>query len=51
MFRFSNPYAIEAVELLRSKGLKAIQLKDGVAEWHIAGLPIESEGVENKKYG
>ncbi len=39
-----GPYcvlALEAVELLRSKGYRAVRFEDGVAEWRAAGLPIE----------
>lgn len=39
-----GPYcvlAIEAVELLLSRGYRAVRLEDGVAEWRAAGLPIE----------
>ena len=39
-----GPYcvlALEAVELLRSKGYRAVRLEDGVAEWRAAGLPVE----------
>jgi rhodanese-related sulfurtransferase/DNA-binding transcriptional ArsR family regulator len=39
-----GPYcvlALEAVELLRAKGYRAVRLEDGVAEWRAAGLPIE----------
>lgn len=33
--------AKDAVELLRRRGLRAIHLTDGVAEWRARGLPIE----------
>jgi rhodanese-related sulfurtransferase len=39
-----GPYcvlALEAVELLRSEGYRAVRLEDGVGEWKAAGLPIE----------
>jgi rhodanese-related sulfurtransferase/DNA-binding transcriptional ArsR family regulator len=32
----------EAVQLLRKRGLKARRLQDGMPEWRIAGLPIET---------
>lgn len=38
-----GPYcflAKEAVELLRSKGFKAIQLKDSIHDWSAQGLPL-----------
>ena len=33
----------EAVDLLRKKGMKARRLQDGMPEWRIAGLPVESD--------
>lgn len=39
-----GPYcvmAVEAVELLRRKGFKAIRLEDGVPDWRARGLSIE----------
>jgi rhodanese-related sulfurtransferase/DNA-binding transcriptional ArsR family regulator len=38
-----GPYcvlAVQAVELLRSHGLRAVRLEDGVAEWRARGLPV-----------
>jgi rhodanese-related sulfurtransferase len=32
----------EAVQLLRKRGIKARRLKDGMPEWRVAGLPVES---------
>jgi rhodanese-related sulfurtransferase/DNA-binding transcriptional ArsR family regulator len=32
----------EAVQLLRKRGMKARRLRDGMPEWRIAGLPVES---------
>lgn len=32
----------EAVQLLRKKGMKARRLQDGMPEWRIAGLPVET---------
>jgi rhodanese-related sulfurtransferase len=32
----------EAVQLLRKKGIKARRLQDGMPEWRVAGLPVES---------
>jgi rhodanese-related sulfurtransferase len=40
-----GPYCVlaqEAVSFLRSKGLKAIRLEDGVIEWQEAGLLVET---------
>ncbi|MEW5796029.1 MAG: metalloregulator ArsR/SmtB family transcription factor [Candidatus Zixiibacteriota bacterium] len=40
-----GPYCVlaqEAVSYLRSKGLEATRLKDGVAEWEEAGMPVET---------
>ena len=34
--------AFEAVEKLRKKGLKARRLEDGLPEWKLAGLPVET---------
>ncbi len=39
-----GPYcvlALEAVELLRAEGYRAVRFEDGVAEWRAAGLPVE----------
>jgi rhodanese-related sulfurtransferase/predicted transcriptional regulator len=38
-----GPYcvlAVRAVDLLRSHGLRAVRLEDGVAEWRARGLPV-----------
>lgn len=38
-----GPYcvlAVEAVELLRARGFKAIRLEDGVRDWEARGLPV-----------
>ncbi len=38
-----GPYcvlAVEAVEILRSKGFRALRLEDGVPEWRAKGLPV-----------
>jgi rhodanese-related sulfurtransferase/DNA-binding transcriptional ArsR family regulator len=43
-----GPYcvmAIDAVELLRAKGYRALRLEDGVAEWRARGLPLEAGRV------
>jgi len=32
----------EAVQLLRKKGLKARRLENGMPEWRVAGLPVET---------
>jgi rhodanese-related sulfurtransferase/DNA-binding transcriptional ArsR family regulator len=40
-----GPYcvmAIDAVELLRAKGYRALRLEDGVAEWRARGLRVEA---------
>ena len=39
-----GPYcvlAVQAVELLREKGFKAIRLEEGVQDWRAMGLPVE----------
>jgi ArsR family transcriptional regulator len=33
--------SFEAVAALRSRGLKARRLEDGLPEWREAGLPVE----------
>jgi len=33
--------AIEAVQLLRDQGLRAVRLEEGVPEWRARGLPVE----------
>ena len=41
-----GPYclmAFEAVVLLRTKGRKARRLQDGLPEWRLRGLPVESD--------
>jgi len=41
-----GPYCLmsyDAVVLLRKKGLKARRLQDGLAEWRLAGLPVERD--------
>ena len=38
--------AYDAVEKLRSKGVKAQRLEEGFPEWKTAGLPVENEGEE-----
>jgi rhodanese-related sulfurtransferase len=35
--------SFDAVQLLRKKGMKARRLSDGMPEWRMAGLPVESE--------
>jgi rhodanese-related sulfurtransferase len=39
--------AIDAVELLRSKGYRAVRMEDGVAEWRARGLSVEAGRVES----
>jgi rhodanese-related sulfurtransferase len=44
-----GPYcvlAIEAVALLRKKGLKAVRLEDGVLEWTAHGFRLEASGAK-----
>jgi rhodanese-related sulfurtransferase/DNA-binding CsgD family transcriptional regulator len=40
-----GPYCVlslQAVELLRRRGFKAVRIDDGVLEWRAAGMPIDS---------
>ncbi len=39
-------FAEEAARLLRINHRKVSKLKDGVAEWHAAGMPLESEEIQ-----
>ena len=39
-------FAEEAARLLRTNHRKVSKLNDGVAEWHAAGMPLESEEVQ-----
>ncbi len=44
-----GPYcvlAIEAVEMLRSRGFRASRLADGPPDWRALGLPLETPGAE-----
>jgi len=44
-----GPYcflSVDAVRMLRSKGIPAVRLGDGVPEWQAAGLPIEGVPAE-----
>lgn len=46
-----GPYCVlaqEAVVFLRSKGLKAIRLEEGVMEWQETGLPVETGPIRAK---
>lgn len=46
-----GPYclmAVEAVDLLRKRGLQAKRSELGVSEWHALGLPTESSSVDRK---
>ena len=46
-----GPYCVlaqEAVSFLKSKGLKASRLKDGVIEWQEAGLPVKTGSAHLK---
>ena len=41
-----GPYcvmAVEAVELLRKKGFKAIRMEQGVVDWRVCGWRVETE--------
>lgn len=41
-----GPYcvlALQAVEILREQGFRAVRLIDGVADWRAQGLPVEAE--------
>jgi rhodanese-related sulfurtransferase len=43
-----GPYcvlALEAVELLRSRGFDAVRMEDGVREWRARGFDLELEGA------
>lgn len=49
-----GPYcvlAVEAVELLRSRGYRAVRLEDGVPEWRARGLPVEIENYPGQALG
>ena len=40
-----GPYcllSVDAVEVLRSRGIPAVRLEDGVPEWRAAGLPLQT---------
>ena len=37
-------YALEAVAMLRKRGIDAVRSEDGVAEWRAAGLRLQVEG-------
>lgn len=37
-------YALEAVAVLRKRGISARRAEDGVSEWRAAGLPVETLG-------
>lgn len=37
-------YALQAVAALRKRGIEAVRIEDGVAEWRAAGFPIEIDG-------
>ena len=44
-----GPYcvmAVEAVEILRANGLRAVRLEDGVPDWRARGLPVEVSAPE-----
>lgn len=36
-------FAAEAVALLHSKGFRASKISDGIAEWSVAGMPLEGQ--------
>jgi hypothetical protein len=35
-------FALEAVRELRKRGVPAVRSEDGVMEWRLAGLPVET---------
>jgi rhodanese-related sulfurtransferase/DNA-binding transcriptional ArsR family regulator len=35
-------YALQAVAALRKRGITAVRAEDGVSEWRVAGLPVET---------
>jgi ArsR family transcriptional regulator len=35
-------YALQAVAVLRERGIAAVRAEDGVSEWRAAGLPVEA---------
>jgi len=44
-----GPYcvmAIEAVELLRAHGFRAVRMEEGVPDWRARGLPVETASAE-----
>ena len=44
-----GPYcvmAVEAVELLRARGFRAVRMEEGVPDWRARGLPVETEHAE-----
>ncbi|MEW6051787.1 MAG: metalloregulator ArsR/SmtB family transcription factor [Candidatus Zixiibacteriota bacterium] len=46
-----GPYCVlaqEAISLLRSKGLTAKRLEDGVTEWRQAGMPVSTEQMKHE---
>lgn len=44
-------FAAEAVALLRSHGFSARKISDGVAEWSVAGMPIEGQSSVQAQTG
>ncbi len=49
-----GPYcvlAIEAVELLRSRGFSVVRLEDGVPDWRMRGLPVAVEALKSVNWG
>ncbi len=48
-----GPYCVfadEAVELLQSKGYKAVRLETGFPEWMIAGYPVSQESIPSTNH-
>ena len=46
---YRGPYcvwALQAIELLAAHGIRAERLADGVGEWRVAGLPIETRPAQ-----
>jgi rhodanese-related sulfurtransferase len=47
-----GPYcvmAVEAVDLLRRKGFRAVRLEEGVPDWRARGLPVEVTGARRSR--
>lgn len=44
-------YADDALKLLAERGWKVARLEEGVAEWQVAGLPLEAEAPSPARVG